>query len=123
MCRPGALHRRREDGCALTQGAKRRGGRRGESKNPKQLQVGLRHGVAYGTVVCLRGPGVASQSPFAARFQVPSRVSPHPHQFLNISGRKSLQEHAAASHVLPHISLTSCTKAPGACSEAVALQL
>ena len=74
------------------------------------------------TVVSLRGPGVASQSPFASRFADPRRVSPHPQQFLNSSGRKSLREHDFASHILPHISLTSCTKAPSACSEPVALQ-
>ena len=80
-CRPGALHFRGEDGRALAQGAKRRGERRGGGKKPWQLQSRLRHGVAFGTVVSLRDPGVASQSPFASRFQVPSRVSPHPHQF------------------------------------------
>ena len=42
------------------------------------------------TVVSLRGPGVASQSPFASRFQVPSRVSPHPQQCLNIFWKEVL---------------------------------
>ena len=121
-CRPGALNFRGEDGRALAQGAKRRGERRGGGKKPWQLQSGLRHGVAFGTVVSLRDPGVASQSPFASRFADPRRVSPHPQQFLNISGRKSLQDQEVATHALPRISLTSCTEAPSACSEPVALQ-
>ena len=122
ICRPGALDFRGEDGCALAQGAKRRGERRGGSKQPWQLQGGLRHGVTFGTVLSLRGPGILSQSPFASRFRGPRRVSLHPQQFLNISGRKSVQDHGVATHVLLHIWLTSCTTAPSDCSEPVALQ-